>query len=324
MISRRDLVRGLAGAALVGAPAARAQVAGTAKIGFLSGRSLTSDAHLVAAFAQGLGEAGYAEGRNLEIAYRWADGQLDRLPGLAADLVGRAVSVIFAGGIDVRIGELKAAITQVPAVFATGGDPVELGLAQSLNRPGGNITYVTVISAALWPKRVELLRNLVGPAARLALLVNPSNVTAEPSIRGVRAVVPDALFVSAKTFGDIEVAFATLAREQAGGLMVANDALFIGRRDLIAALAARHGIPTLFDRREFVAVGGLLSYGASVADQYRQSGLYVGRILKGARPGDMPVLQPTKFETVVNLRSAKALGLTVPLAVLERADEVIE
>jgi putative tryptophan/tyrosine transport system substrate-binding protein len=297
-------------------------------LGFLSGRSLASDTHLVAAFRRGLAEAGYVEGQNVLIDFRWAQGQLNRLPELAADLVAGGVNVIFAGGVDVRIRAIRAAIATVPTVFATGGDPVALDLVASLHQPGGNVTAVTVISAALWPKRLELLRGLSTPGALIALLINPNNVYAASSLKDVETAARNigqkllVLNVSGET--DFEPAFAAIVSERAAALLVADDALLINRRDNIVALAARHAVPAIYGRREFTAAGGLMSYGASTDFQYHHSGLYVGRILKGVKPGDLPVLQPTRFELVINLKTARALGRDIPTTLLALADEVIE
>jgi putative ABC transport system substrate-binding protein len=297
-------------------------------VGFLSGRSLVSDSHLVAAFRRGLSENGYVEGQSVTIEFRWAQGQRDRVLELAADLVSRRVTVIFAGAVDFRIRAVRAAISTIPLVLATGGDPVALGLVASLNQPGGNATAVTVISAALWPKRLELLRGFVAPGAAIALLINPNNVYAESALQDVQAAARNIgqrlLVVNTRTEADFEPAFATIVREKASALLVADDALLINRRDRLVALAARHAVPAIYGRREFVSAGGLMSYGASTDFQYHQSGLYVGRILKGAKPADLPVMQPTRFELVINLRSATMLGLALPPTLLALADGVIE
>jgi putative ABC transport system substrate-binding protein len=324
---RREFIT-LLGAA-VGTPLlARAQQPSVPVVGFLSGRSLASDGHLVAAFRRALNEAGHVEGQNVAIEFRWADGRLDRLPALAADLVSRQVAVIFAGAVDVQIRALKAAMPTTPIVFATGGDPIALGLAASFNRPGGNATGVTVLTAALWPKRLDVLRELITPTSIIALLVNPDNQTAEAAIREFQAAAggigQNVLVLGAPAERDFDTAFATLVKERAGALVVADDALFMNRREKLVALAGHHRVPAIYGRREFVAAGGLISYGASTTDQYYQSGIYAARILKGARPAELPFLQPTKFELVVNLKAAKALGLNVPLTLQVAADEVIE
>jgi putative tryptophan/tyrosine transport system substrate-binding protein len=326
-LKRREFISLLGGAAAAWPLAARAQQPAMPTIGFLSGRSLASDSHLVAAFRQGLKETGHVEGQNVAIEFRWAEGQFDRLPALAADLVGSKAAAIFAGGMDIAIRVVRTAITTTPTVFATGGDPVELGLVTSFNRPGGNATAVTVIAAALLPKRLELLREMVASSAVVAVLVNPNDPNAAPYTRDVQ--------VAARTFGlqvsvvhaaterDFDTAFATLVNAGANALLVTTNALFINRREKIVALAARYAVPAIYDRREFSA-GGLMSYGASIIDQYRQSGVYIGKILHGVKAADLPVMQPTKFELVINLKTAKALGLEIPPSLLARADEVIE
>jgi putative ABC transport system substrate-binding protein len=326
-LKRRELITLLGGAAAC-AHTARAQQAAMPVVGFLSGRSLASDVHLVAAFRQALNDGGFVEGRNVAIEFRWAEGLLDRLPKLVADLVQRRVAVIFAGAADVHVGALQVAAATIPLVLATGGDPVALGVVDSLSRPGGNLTGVTVISAALWPKRLELLGELMKRTSVIAVLVNPGNATAFAATRELQAAargLGQAIIVlNARTENDLGAAFVTLLEQRAGGLVVSDDALFQNRREALVTLAARHGVPTIYGRREYAEAGGLISYGASTTDQYRQSGIYVGRILKGAKPADLPFLQPTKFELVINLKTAKALGLDVPPTLLARADEVIE
>jgi putative ABC transport system substrate-binding protein len=324
---RREFIAFVGGA--VGWPlAVHAQQSAMPVVGFLSGRSLASDSDLVAVFSQALNEAGYVNGQNVAIEFRWADGQLGRLPELAAELIERKVAVIFAGASDVAAGALRVAAATVPVVFATGSDPVAAGLVASLNRPGGNLTGVTVITAALWPKRLELLRELISPTPLIALLVNPNNLTAAPARRelndAARRIGQGVVVLDASTEGEFEAAFATLAEKRASALIVSDDALFTNRRAVLVALAARHAVPAIYGRREFAAAGGLISYGASTVDQYYQSGVYVGRILKGAKPADLPFLQPTKFELAINLKTAKALGLSVPNTLIGRADEVIE
>jgi len=326
-LRRREFITVLASAA-AWPLAARAQQAAMPVIGFLSGRSLDSDGYLVAAFRQALNESGFVEGRNLLIEFRWADGRLDRLPLLAAELVERKVAVVFVGAADVASGAIKIVAATLPVVFATGSDPVALGLVQSFNRPGGNLTGVTVITAALWPKRLELLRELLVATPLVAVLVNPNNPTEEPATRELHAVArnigQDIIVLNARTERDFETAFATLVEKRATVLIVADDALFANRREVLVALSARHSMPTIYGRREYVAAGGLVSYGASTIDQYRQSAVYVGRILKGDKPADLPFLQPTKFELVINLKTARALGLQIPDKLLALADEVIE
>jgi putative ABC transport system substrate-binding protein len=322
------LFGGAATAPLASPLAARAQQSATPVVGFLSGRSLASDADLVAAFRRALSENGFVEGQNVAIEFRWADGRLDQLPALAAELIERKVAVLFAGASDVLSGALRVASATVPVVFATGSDPVAAGLVASLNRPGGNLTGFTVITAALWPKRLELLRELISPSPLIALLVNPNNVTAIPATRELNEaagrIAQNVVVLNASVEADFETVFATLAARRASALVVADDALFAGRRAKLVELAARHALPAIYGRREYPAAGGLISYGASTVDQYYQCGVYVGRILKGARPADLPFLQPTKFELVVNLKTAKTLGLTVTPNLIARADEVIE
>ncbi len=329
-MKRREFIASVAGAAAssVSWPrTARAQQA-MPVIGFISARALASDAHLVAAFRQGLAETGYVEGQNVAIEYRWAEGRVDRAVAFAAELMRQRVAIVFVGGGDGEVKIVRNAVSSIPVVFAVGGDPVADGLVASVNRPGGNATGISNMTAALWPKRLELLRELIPPSARLALFVSPTHPSAEPTVLEVQAAArPLGQQVEAGRIAserELEPAFATLVQQRVGGLLVMNAPVFFTNRERLAALAARHAIPTIYDRREFALDGGLLSYGASTRDQYRQSGLYVGRILKGAKPADLPVMQPTVFDLVVNLKAAKALGLTVPPTLLARADEVIE
>jgi putative ABC transport system substrate-binding protein len=327
MIGRREFITLVSGAAawpLV----ARAQQPAIPVVGFVSGRSAGSDAFLVDGFRRGLRESGFTEGQNVALEFRWADGRLDRLPAMVAQLIERRVAVLFAGAADVAPGALRVASAIVPVVFATGGDPVETGLVESFNRPGGNLTGVTVITNILWPKRIELLRELLPTTPLIAVLVNPTNLAHLSATRELsdvaRKLGQELLILPASVEADFETTFAALMEKRASALVVSDDALFTNRRDVLAALAARHAVPAIYGRREFVSAGGLMSYGASTLDQYYQSGIYVGRILRGAKPADLPFLQPTKFELTLNLRTAKALGLTVPDALLARADEVIE
>jgi len=325
---RREFITLLGGAAAAWPLAARAQQPAMPVIGFVSGRSLASDSDLVAVFLRALNEAGYVNGQNVAIEFRWADGELDRLPELLADLVERKVVVIFGGAADVAAGALRVAAATVPVVFATGSDPVAARLVASLNRPGGNLTGVTVITNALWPKRLELLRELISQTPLIAFLVNWNNVTHGPAMRELSAaasrVGQEVMALNATAESDFEPAFAMLTERRASALVVSDDALFTNRRAALAALAAQHAVPTIYGRREFAASGGLMSYGASTLDQYYQCGAYVGRILKGAKAADLPFLQPTKFELAINLKAAKALGINVPSTLLARADEVIE
>jgi putative tryptophan/tyrosine transport system substrate-binding protein len=324
---RREFITLVGGAAALPL-VAHAQQPAMPLIGFLSGRSLATDAHLVAAFRQGLSEAGYVEGRDVAIEYHWADGQFDRLPAMATDLVKHQVSVIFAGGMDVKLKAVKAAIPTIPIVFATGTDPVELGLVASMSRPGGNVTAVTVLTTALQSKRLELLRNLLSSVTLVALLLNPNHPAADTITKDVRtaakALGVQIYVAAARGEDEIDDAIAAVKRERADALLVPADPVFIGRRQQVIGLAKRFGIPTMFDRRDFPVDGGLMSYGASIVDQYLQSGRYVGRILKGSQPAELPVLQPTRFEFVINIKTAKALGLAVPPSLLALADEVIE
>jgi ABC-type uncharacterized transport system substrate-binding protein len=327
-VRRREFIALLGGAVVAWPMAARAQQPTTPVVGFLSGRSLASDADLVAVFRRALGESGFVEGQNVAIEFRWADGRLDQLPALAAELIERKVTVLFAGASESLSSALRVAAASVPVVFATGTDPVAANLIASLNRPGGNLTGVTVITAALWPKRLELLRELISPTPVIALLVNPNNINTIPAIRelndAARKIGQDVVVLDADAEREFEPAFASLTAKRASALVVADDALFAGRRARLIDLAARHAVPAIYGRREYPDAGGLISYGASTVDQYYRSGLYVGRILKGARPAELPFLQPTKFELVLNLKTANALSLTVPLSLLARADAVIE
>jgi putative ABC transport system substrate-binding protein len=326
-VKRRAFITLLGGAAAAWPLAARAQQPALPVVGFLSPNLPGADTHREAAFRQGLRETGYVEGQNVAIEYRWAEGQYDRLPALAADLVRRQVTVLAAVG-NVTVLAAKTATTTIPIVFQTGADPVKTGLVASLNRPGGNLTGVSMLNSELTPKRLELLHELVPTATVIAFLVNPTNPDPNPANdsfqAAARSLGVQLPIVQASSERDFDAVFATLVQLRAGGLMIRSDGLFNSRSDQLGALAIRHAVPTVFQYREFAAAGGLISYGGSSTDGYHLVGVYTGRILKGEKPADLPVQQSTKIELIINLKTAKALGLTVPLALLTRADEVIE
>jgi putative ABC transport system substrate-binding protein len=329
MIRRRHFITLLGGTAAAWPLAARAQQPAMPVVGFLHGSLPETNVERVRAFNQGLKDTGYLEGDNVAILYRWAEGQYARLPELAAELVRRQVAVIAAtGGVPSSLAA-KAATTTIPIVFHLGEDPVRLGFVASLARPGGNLTGVNSFSYELAAKRLELLRELVPAATRVAVLVNPANAEAtEPTLRDVeaaaRAMGLQIQVVNASTNREIEAAFATFVRERPDGLLVGADAFLLSRRVQLALLAARSGVPAIYTGRDQAVAGGLMSYGTSATDAYRQVGIYTGRILKGAKPADLPVVQSSKFELVINRPAAKALGLEVPPTLLARADEVIE
>jgi putative ABC transport system substrate-binding protein len=323
---RRELI--LAGGVAVAWPlAALAQQKAMPVIGLLSGASPEPYAPYVAALRQGLSDTGYIEGQNVAIEYRWAEGSYDRLPELAADLVGRQVDVIAAAAIPAARAA-KNATTTIPIVFTSGVEPVEFGLVASFARPGGNLTGVGFLDVELMAKRLELLTELAPQASTIALLVNPTNENAERVVRdgqhAARAKGVQLNILKAATESEIDTAFATLAQLRAGALLVSPDPFFVSRREQLVVLASRHAVPAMYYWREAVAAGGLISYGPSLAGIWRQLGGYVGKILKGAKPADLPVQQPTTFELVINLKTAQALGLTVPPLLLATADEVIE
>jgi putative tryptophan/tyrosine transport system substrate-binding protein len=323
---RRELIV-LLGGALTAARTPRAQQKAIPVMGFLASASPGPNAPYVAAFGRGLSETGYVEGQNLAIEYRWAESHYDRLPALAADLVGRKVDVIATNGGDYVAIAAKNATSSIPIVFLAGGDPVAIGLVASLARPGGNLTGMTLLAAELFGKRIELISDLIPEARVVAQLVNPNNADAEHMIKEVQEAAHakrlQLRILKAGTESEIDAAFASLVQLQADALVV-GDAFFLSRHEQVVALAARYAVPAIYDWREYVAAGGLISYGTNLTDMYRQVGIYVGKILKGAKPSDLPVQQPTTFELVVNLKTAKAFGLTIPPAILARADEVIE
>jgi putative ABC transport system substrate-binding protein len=322
------LLGGIATASTVWPSRLSAQQKAIPVIGFLNAGSPDTPVAYLAAFRRGLSETGFVEGQNLSIEYRWAEGRYDRLPALAADLVGRKVDVIATSAGPLPARAAKEATSTIPIVFNGGDDPVADGLVASVARPGGNITGVTLLAAELNPKRLQLVRELVPQAGLIALLVNPHNANVERVIRGVQepaaATGVQILILKAGSDGEINAAFASLVQRQAGALLIATDVFLNSRRDQLVALAARHAVPAIYPFRGFVTAGGLISYAISVTEVHRLAGVYAGRILKGAKPADLPVVQPTIFELFINLRTAKALGLTVPPSILARADRVIE
>jgi putative tryptophan/tyrosine transport system substrate-binding protein len=327
-VKRREFMTLLGGAAATWPLAAHAQQAKMPLIGFLATGTPSAWAPFVAAFREGLREAGYEDGRNVAIEFRWAEGQGGRLTALATDLASKQVSVIVSSAGIVAARAAKAASASIPIVFVMGGDPVKLGMVASLNRPAGNATGVSFLLNVLAAKRVGVLRELVPTAETIGLLVNPDNPNAEADTEDARAAArafgQQAHVVHARSEGELDAAFASLVRERAAALFVASDVLFLNQRDRLATLAASHALPAIYDRRELAEAGGLISYGTNFAEAHRQVGVYVARILKGAAPADLPVMQATKFEMVINLKSAKALGLEVPTLLLAQADEVIE
>ena len=326
---RREFFTLLGGTAVGWPLAARAQQTGKLPtVGFLSGASAHEFAHLAAAFRQGLNDAGFGDGRNVAIEYRWADGDYERLPALAAELVRQPVNVLVTSGGTPSLRAASAATRTIPVVFVAGNDPVKLGLVASLSRPGGNLTGVYLLTTALAPKRLGLLREVVPTAPFVAALVNPANPSTEAQLddiqQGARSIRLPIHIVRARTGQELDAAFAELTERRAGALLVAADPFFNSRREYIVALAARRAIPAMYEWREFALAGGLMTYGPSLVDGYRQAGTYAGRILKGENPADLPVTQAATFELVINLKTAAALGLTVPNSMQLLADEVIE
>ncbi|MFL6796614.1 MAG: ABC transporter substrate-binding protein [Xanthobacteraceae bacterium] len=325
---RREFITLLGGTTLACPLTSWAQQPQMPEIGYLSSGTSAGFANFVAAFRRGLGELGYAEGRNVSIEYRWAEGQNDRLPALAADLVSRRVALVVATGGQRPALVAKAASSTIPIVFTGGGDPVKLGLVASLARPGGTATGVVNISTEVTAKRLELLREMVPNAITIAVLLNPTIPQADEQLREIehaaRATAQRTHVVNASTERDLDAAFADIAQQRVGALFVAGDPFFTSRRARLVALAAQNAIPASYSFRDFPLAGGLMSYGADLLDVHRQAGLYAGRILKGTKPADLPVLQPTKFDFVMNLKTARNLGLDVPSKLLAIADEVIE
>jgi putative tryptophan/tyrosine transport system substrate-binding protein len=324
---RRDFVTLIGGAAMWPL-AARAQQPAMPVVGYLYAGAPEASADLVAAFRKGLSETGYVEGQNVAIEYRWTRNEFDRLPELVADLIRRRVTVIAAPGSAAAAAAAKAATATIPVIYSGGADPVQAGLVASLNRPGGNVTGITTMNAETGTKRLGLLHELLPQAVRFAVLVNPINSLTEPFVADLRAAA--AVFgaqidvFNCSTIGEIDMAFVSLAQRQTDALVVGVDTLFLNRRVQVATLAAHHRLPAIYTVREQAEVGGLMSYGSSFTDLFRQTGIYVGRILKGEKPADLPVLRASMFEFVINLQTAKTLGLTVPPTLLARADEVIE
>ena len=326
MMRRREFITLLGGAAVAWPLAARAQQPTMPVVGFLNSASADGYGPMAAAFRQGLKETGYIEGQNVTIEYRWAEHQLDRVPALAADLVRRHVALIVTNGP--TAGPAKMATKTIPIVFVTGVDPITGGLVDSLSRPTGNATGLSLFSTELGTKRLELMREIVPSVSNFAVLLNPGSPRVEAETTSIKkeagALERRVLLVTARSEPELQVAFIKMVQEGAGALLISSDPFFTSHMDRLAALAAKHRLPASYSWREFATAGGLISYGTSVREVWRQSGVYAGRILKGAKPSELPVLQPSQFELVINLKTAKALGLEIPPMVLARADEVIE
>ncbi len=326
-VRRREFIKIVAGSAATWPLVARAQQLTMPVIGFLSSRSAEESARAVAAFHQGLRETGFIEGQNLKIEFRWAEGQYDKVPGLTSELVGLPLALLFAAGPPAALAA-RIATASIPIVFVVGVDPIAAGLVESFNKPGGNATGMTLITGPLAQKRLELLREIAPKAVNLAMLANPLSPDAAPEIRDVQASTQANGFqlkmLIASKPSDLTAAFASLSEQHPDGVLVGSDPFFVARRDEIISLAARLRVPVIYPFREFAESGGLISYGASLSATYHQAGVYAGRILKGARPAELPVMQPTTFELIINLKAAKTLGISMPPALLARADEVIE
>jgi len=325
-MERRKFITILGGAAATWPLAARAQQSAVPVVGFLNSRAPEGNEAILVAFRQGLKEAGYVEGQNVTVEYRWADNQYDRVPVLVADLVSRQVAVIVSNGPP--IAAAKAATSTIPIVFAVGFDPLTYGLVNSLSRPAGNLTGVSILDVEIGPKRLELLHELIPAATVMALLVNPTTPAVQAIAGDMQAAARahglELHVLHAATDGDFDAVFTTVAQLRAGALIIGADPFFTSRSRQLGELTVARRIPTIYEFREFAAAGGLISYGTSLADAYRQVGIYTGRILKGEKPSDLPVQQATKVELILNLKTAKALGITVPISLLGRADEVIE
>ena len=325
---RREFITLLGGATVVWSLTAHAQRPAMPVIGLLGSSSADNSFHVMAALRAGLNESGFVEGQNVAVEYRWADDNYDRLPALATELVNRQVAVIVTTGAEPSALAAKAATTKIPIIFVIDGDPVSIGLVDSLNRPGGNVTGMSLIASALEAKRLELLRELVPKSTLIAVLVNPDYPDTDFQVGGLEAAASDSgqkiYVLNARSEHELDTAFTTIFQQRASALLVAADPVFNRLHNQIVALVARYKVPAIYESREFVAAGGLISYGASIADAYRGAGIYAGKILKGAKPADLPVQQPTTFELVINLNAAKAIGLEIAPTLLVRADEVIE